>query len=319
MIAFGFGLVHGFGFSFALRQTMQFAGTHLLTSLLSFNIGVELGQLLVLVLLIPALDLTFRYLVGERIGTIILSALVAHTGWHWMIDRWSLLRQYRFEWPAVNALFLLDLARWLFAVVLLAAIVWFVRGRRQMKTTTAAHWLLCLVLLASPAFAQGRGNAPTPMQAPADAKPFSPTLEDVPYPYPVQTMKLTMYGHDVRMAYMDVPPAGQANGRAVVLLHGMNFYGEAWASTIEVLRAGSDRVRTVHQGRHAVHALRHGVQHAQAPRNRRPPEGGDRRPFDGRHGGRALRSALSGCHRAAGPLQPDRIDRRAPSASPDPA
>ena len=53
MIAFGFGLVHGFGFSFALRETLQFAGSHLLTSLLSFNIGVELGQLLVLLLLIP--------------------------------------------------------------------------------------------------------------------------------------------------------------------------------------------------------------------------------------------------------------------------
>ena len=43
MITFGFGLVHGFGFSFALRQTMQFAGSHLLASLLSFNVGVELG------------------------------------------------------------------------------------------------------------------------------------------------------------------------------------------------------------------------------------------------------------------------------------
>src|SRR5262245_15520679 len=53
MITFGFGLVHGFGFSFALRQTLQFAGSHLLTSLLSFNLGVELGQLLVLLLLIP--------------------------------------------------------------------------------------------------------------------------------------------------------------------------------------------------------------------------------------------------------------------------
>ena len=56
MITFGFGLVHGFGFSFALRDSLQFAGNHLLTSLLSFNVGVELGQLLVLVLAIPALD-----------------------------------------------------------------------------------------------------------------------------------------------------------------------------------------------------------------------------------------------------------------------
>ena len=59
MIAFGFGLVHGFGFSFALRETLQFAGDHMLTSLLSFNIGVELGQLLVLLIMIPALDVLF--------------------------------------------------------------------------------------------------------------------------------------------------------------------------------------------------------------------------------------------------------------------
>ncbi len=87
MITFGFGLVHGFGFSFALRDSLQFAGNHLLTSLLSFNVGVEIGQLVVLVLVVPALDLLFRYGVAERIGTIVLSALVAHTGWHWMTER----------------------------------------------------------------------------------------------------------------------------------------------------------------------------------------------------------------------------------------
>ena len=56
IVAFGFGLVHGFGFSFGLQHTLQFAGSHLLTSLLSFNVGVEIGQLLVLCLLVPALD-----------------------------------------------------------------------------------------------------------------------------------------------------------------------------------------------------------------------------------------------------------------------
>src|SRR5258708_5160522 len=80
MMAVGFGLGHGFGFAFSLRETLQFAGSHLLTSLLSFNIGVELGQLLVLLLLIPLLDALFRFVVAERIGTIILSALVSHTG-----------------------------------------------------------------------------------------------------------------------------------------------------------------------------------------------------------------------------------------------
>ena len=41
VIAFGFGLVHGFGFSFLLRESLQFAGGHLLTSLLGRQLGVH--------------------------------------------------------------------------------------------------------------------------------------------------------------------------------------------------------------------------------------------------------------------------------------
>jgi hypothetical protein len=128
LITFGFGLVHGFGFSFILRQTMQFAGQHLLVSLLSFNVGVELGQLLVLLLMIPALELLFRFVVAERTGTIIVSALVTHTAWHWMIERWDKLRQYTFEWPQINVLFLLALTRWLLIGVGIAALIWLGRG-----------------------------------------------------------------------------------------------------------------------------------------------------------------------------------------------
>jgi len=128
LVTFGFGLVHGFGFSFALRQTLQFAGSHLLTSLLSFNIGVELGQLLVLVVLIPVLDLLFRYVVAERMGTILLSALVAHTAWHWMGERWELLRKFTFEWPALDAAFLAGALRWMMLLVAAAALYWVVFG-----------------------------------------------------------------------------------------------------------------------------------------------------------------------------------------------
>jgi hypothetical protein len=127
MMAFGFGLVHGFGFSFALRQSLQFAGSHLLTSLLSFNVGVELGQLLVLIVLIPVLQLFFRYAVAERMGAIILSALVAHTGWHWMLDRGHVLAQFRFEWPALTAALLASALRWLIVILLLGGLLWFLQ------------------------------------------------------------------------------------------------------------------------------------------------------------------------------------------------
>ena len=127
MIAFAFGLVHGFGFSFALQQTLQFAGKHLVASLFAFNIGVELGQLLVLVIALPLLALTFRYVVEERIGVIIASALVLHTAWHWMTERASALGQYDLSLtsPATLAILL----RVLMVVVAVIGVGWILKRR----------------------------------------------------------------------------------------------------------------------------------------------------------------------------------------------
>jgi len=124
LVAFGFGLVHGFGFSFALRQSMQFAGSHLATSLVSFNVGVELGQLFALALIVPALTLLFRRVVAERMGTIILSAFVAHTAWHWMLDRFGVLRQYQFEMPAMSLSVASSLVRGLILLLIVGGAAW---------------------------------------------------------------------------------------------------------------------------------------------------------------------------------------------------
>lgn len=124
MIAAGFGLVHGFGFSFALRQNLQFAGAHFLTSLLSFNLGVEIGQLFVLALMIPLLNALFRFVVKERMGTIILSALVGHTAWHWMGDRAALLRQYQFNWATLDAALLARTLPWAALGLIILGVSW---------------------------------------------------------------------------------------------------------------------------------------------------------------------------------------------------
>jgi hypothetical protein len=137
VITFLFGLVHGFGFSFALQHTLQFAGSHMLTSLLSFNVGVELGQLFVLALVVPALALLFKFVVAERMGTIILSALVAHTGWHWMTDRFGVLRQ--FPWPVFTIADLAPAVWWLTVIVAVAGVMWLVfvlTGRSSERDTS---------------------------------------------------------------------------------------------------------------------------------------------------------------------------------------
>jgi hypothetical protein len=122
IIAFAFGVVHGFGFSFALRESLQFSGEHLVLSLLSFNIGVELGQIAMLLVLIPALSLLFRLVVPERIGIIIISALVTHTAWHWMLERGGQLAKFPF--PRLDAAFMASAMRGLMAALILAALVW---------------------------------------------------------------------------------------------------------------------------------------------------------------------------------------------------
>jgi pimeloyl-ACP methyl ester carboxylesterase len=89
--------------------------------------------------------------------------------------------------------------------------------------------------------AQGGGSAGA-SKAPTDIKPGSITYEEIVYPYPVQYLPLTLYGQDVRMAYMDVPPAVSPNGRTVMLFHGMNFGGFYFAGLIEALRSQGFRV-----------------------------------------------------------------------------
>ena len=123
LIAFGFGLVHGFGFSFALSESLQFAGSHLAVSLLTFNIGVEIGQLLVLAAAVPLLSLAFRR-IPERMGIVILSAFVAHTAWHWMTERGASLREYSFTWPALDLAFAASAMRAGIVFLIITAAAW---------------------------------------------------------------------------------------------------------------------------------------------------------------------------------------------------
>jgi len=100
--------------------------------------------------------------------------------------------------------------------------------------------LAILFAVCGPLLAQS-GEAALPL-APTDVKPGSSTYDAIPYPYPVNFLPLTLYGQDVRMAYMDVPAAGQPNGRTVVLFHGMNFGGFYFSGPIELLRKEGFRV-----------------------------------------------------------------------------
>jgi len=105
---------------------------------------------------------------------------------------------------------------------------------RMLKTT------LALVCAGIATVAAAQSSAPAP--APADVKPGSINCEECPYPYPTSYFGLTLYGQDVRMAYMDVAPSAAPNGHTVVLLHGNNFAGFYFGGPIDVLRKEGFRV-----------------------------------------------------------------------------
>jgi pimeloyl-ACP methyl ester carboxylesterase len=108
-----------------------------------------------------------------------------------------------------------------------------------MKKLTLLLCLCAVVLNSAASSAQAR---PPAVATPTDVKPGSITCEDVPYPFPVSYLPLTLYGQDVRIAFMDVAPQGAANGHTVVLFHGNNFAGFYFGNVIDALRQAGFRV-----------------------------------------------------------------------------
>ncbi len=82
VLAFLFGLAHGFGFAFALGESLAFAGDHIPVALFSFNLGVELGQAAVVVAVLPLLHLLSRSDRARTAVNAVLSIFAGHAAWH---------------------------------------------------------------------------------------------------------------------------------------------------------------------------------------------------------------------------------------------
>ena len=107
-----------------------------------------------------------------------------------------------------------------------------------MKNTFFSALLVLLVMRAGLLAQQNRPAA----SALADVKPGSINCEDVAYPYATSSFSITLYGQELRISYMDVPPLGQPNGHTVVLLHGNNFAGFYFGGPIDAIRKEGFRV-----------------------------------------------------------------------------
>ena len=61
------GLLHGLGFSFVLREVLKLDSPNLWQSLLAFNLGIEAGQLMIVLAMWPLLMLIARRLPGGAV------------------------------------------------------------------------------------------------------------------------------------------------------------------------------------------------------------------------------------------------------------
>lgn len=120
-VAFAFGTIHGLGFAFGLRESLQFAGDNLAAALIAFNVGVEIGQIAALAVMVPLASLALGT-PPRRLAVLVAAALIGHAAWHWLIERGAELA--KFPPPALDTEFVVMLLEAATAIVALAGLVW---------------------------------------------------------------------------------------------------------------------------------------------------------------------------------------------------
>ncbi|MDX1599861.1 MAG: HupE/UreJ family protein, partial [Marinobacter sp.] len=85
-LAFGFGLIHGFGFASVLGNLTS-GVSQTVVALAGFNLGVELGQLALLVVMFPLLYLCGRFRIYERAAVPALLLMVGALSLYWVAER----------------------------------------------------------------------------------------------------------------------------------------------------------------------------------------------------------------------------------------
>jgi hypothetical protein len=114
-------------------------------ALAAFNLGVELGQVAVLMIAVPALALVFRRAVPERAGGIVLSALIAHSAWHWMTERGRELALHDIPAPSIGAVPAVSAIRAVMIALTVALCAWgatALAARLRQRNATAASTVM---------------------------------------------------------------------------------------------------------------------------------------------------------------------------------
>jgi len=119
------GALGGFGLGRLLDDAWQFAGTHPVASAVSFNIGVAAGEVVSFALAFALMRLIFARLLPASLAVLVVSAVLGHLGWHWMIDRFHPLG-HELEHAPASALWS---ALWLLPALVAGGLGWFLPKR----------------------------------------------------------------------------------------------------------------------------------------------------------------------------------------------
>jgi hypothetical protein len=129
------GALFGFAFSYQLRELLPLAGQHVLVSVLSFDAGIEVAQLVVVAGLAAGVPRLMSNALASRAGLVLLSVITVHIAWHSMLDRATALREAGAPLPDGESVIIV--ARWIAGIVLgIGAAKYVVRrleGRRFLR------------------------------------------------------------------------------------------------------------------------------------------------------------------------------------------
>jgi hypothetical protein len=124
-ISAALGALGGFGLGRLLDDAWQFTGTHPVVSAVSFNSGVAAGEVVSLALAFALMRLVFARLLPESLAIVVVSAVLGHLGWHWMIDRFHPFG-HELEHASASGL---SSVLWLLPALVVGAMAWFLPRR----------------------------------------------------------------------------------------------------------------------------------------------------------------------------------------------